>query len=76
MIVYFIIFIFVLIRRYKVFVEIFVGISKLFRNLILVLSDIFIWFYYFCFIKILIIEFNYVWIVDNGSILWCIINCM
>lgn len=68
MIVYFIIFIFVLIRRYKVFVEIFVGISKLFRNLILVLSDIFIWFYYFCFIKILIIEFNYVWIVDNGSI--------
>lgn len=68
MIVYFIIFIFVLIRRYKVFVEIFVGISKLFRNLILVLSDIFIWFYYFCVIKILIIEFNYVWIVDNGSI--------
>lgn len=68
MIVYFIIFIFVLIRRYKVFVEIFVGISKLFRNLILVLSDIFIWFYYFCVIKILIVEFNRVWIVDNGSI--------
>lgn len=68
MIVYFIIFIFVLIRRYKVFVEIFVGISKLFCNLILVLSDIFIWFYYFCVIKILIVEFNYVWIVDNGSI--------
>lgn len=68
MIVYFIIFIFVLIRRYKVFVEIFVGISKLFRNLILVLSDICIWFYYFCVIKILIVEFNYVWIVDNGSI--------
>lgn len=68
MIVYFIIFIFVLIRRYKVFVEIFVGISKLFRNLILVLSDIFIWFYYFCVIKILIVEFNYVWIVDNDSI--------
>lgn len=68
MIVYFIIFIFVLIRRYKVFVEIFVGISKLFCNLILVLSDIFIWFYYFCVIKILIVEFNYVWIVDNDSI--------
>lgn len=53
---HFIIFIFVPTRRHKALAEILVGTSKLLRNLIPVLSDIFIWFYlYSCVIKILIV---------------------
>lgn len=64
---HFIIFIFVPTRRHKALAEILVGTSKLLRNFIPVLSDIFIWFYYSCVIKILIVELNHVWTVDNGS---------